>query len=332
MRVRDRALEIIRERISRGDPLYDFTGLASRPKVDAASDELRTYLSEALILPEIRELCREHFDAPKYEVMVVPRTTAAVIATILALEPRSVLHVLPEGGEAHPCVEEGCRLAGAEYEEVEESEKSDLNGFDLVVVTGCDVRWNVVSEDTLREVASAEAVTLLDDASGDRVRRLHGQKPGPRYGFDLVVTSCDKLMDGPRAGILIGRDDLVEDVRRVCEGYGWTVDGPTLAAVKRALEEFEFSSLEARLKELERVYERLKDELDVERTGAGLVFRGVEREVEIGLRLLRRYGIMTITALGYERVDRTLRFNLLTEDAERFGYDRFVEVVKGELS
>ncbi|WP_457620090.1 TIGR03576 family pyridoxal phosphate-dependent enzyme [Methanopyrus sp.] len=332
MRVRDRALEIIRERIARGDPIYDFTGLASRPKVDAAPDELRTYLSEALVLPEIRELCREHFDAPDYEVLVTPRTTAVVIATVLALEPGSVLHVLPGGGEAHPCVEEGCRLVEAEYEEVEESEIPDLDGFDLVVVTGCDVRWNVVSEETLREVASAEAVTLLDDASGDRVRRLHGQKPGPRYGFDLVVTSCDKLMDGPRAGVLIGREDLVEDVRRVCEGYGWTVDGPTLAAVKRAFEEFELKTLKARLRELERVHEELKDELNVERTGAGLVLHGVEREVEIGLELLRRYGIMTITALGYGHVDRTLRFNLLTEDAERFGYDRFVEVVKGVLS
>ncbi len=329
MGVREEALRVIRRRIERGQPLYDFTGLASRARVEAAPDEVRTYLSEALILPEVKEACREHFEAPECDVVVGSRTTGLVIAAVLALEPERVLHVLPEGGEAHPCVERGCELVGAEYVEVEGLDE-DPEEFDLVVVTGCDVSWRVIDEEVLERVGGAEVPSLLDDASGDRVRRLHGQRPGPAYGFDLVVTSCDKLMEGPRCGVLVGEPELVDRVRRVCEELGWTVDGPTLAAVRAAFERFDLERLRGRLEGIDVVVEGLSGVVGVERTGAGVVLE-VEDPVRVGMELLRGYGIMTIPVLGYPGVSRELRLNLLTEDAERFGYERLVEVLRGVL-
>ncbi len=331
--VRERALEVIRRRISAGEPVYDFTGLASRPDPSAEPDELRTYLCEALLGPEVVEAAREHFGAPEADAFVASRTTALIFALVLALEPDRVLHVLPEGGKPHPSLEEACSLAGAELVEVEEDEPVDPDGFDVVFVTGCDVSWRVVREDTLERFGDVDAVTVLDDASGDRVRRLHGQKPGPSYGFDVTLTSCDKLMDGPRAGLAVGDARVIRPVREVCESMGWTVDGPTLAAVLNALRSFDEDALRRRFEHVPEVAERLEEALGatVERTGAGVVVRGPWDDVDVAMRLLERHGIMTITALGYGGVERELRFNLLTSDAERFGFDRFVTVLSEEL-
>ncbi len=331
--VREKALEVLRGRIEAGKPVYDFTGLASRADPSAEPDELRTYLCEALLGPKVEKEARRHFDAPGASVFVASRTTALIFAVTLAFEPERVLHVLPRGGKPHPSIEEACSLVGAELVEAEEGEYPNPAGFDLVFVTGCDVSWRVAREDTLEEVGSSGAVTVLDDASGDRVRRLHGQDPGPAYGFDLTVTSCDKLMDGPRAGLAVGDPSVVSEVRGVCESMGWTVDGPALAAVLNALRSFDERSLRRRYEAVPDVAGSLHDVLnvEVEETGAGVVLRGPWDDVEVALRLLRDHGMMTITALGYGGVERELRFNLLTSDAERFGYDRFVSVLSAEL-
>lgn len=53
---------------------------------------------------------------------------------------------------------------------------------------------------------SGDIPVFVDDASGARVRTvLYGQPTAIELGADLVITSTDKLMNGPRGGLMSGK-------------------------------------------------------------------------------------------------------------------------------
>jgi L-seryl-tRNA(Ser) seleniumtransferase len=95
----------------------------------------------------------------------------------------------------------------------------------------------------LAEVASRHAIPLVDDlGSGNLLpgnTLLLGDEPSAREslsgGAGLVCFSGDKLLGGPQAGILVGRADLVELLRRHPLQRALRADKLTLAALEGTL-------------------------------------------------------------------------------------------------
>jgi L-seryl-tRNA(Ser) seleniumtransferase len=90
----------------------------------------------------------------------------------------------------------------------------------------------------LAQVARAAGIPLVDDLGSGALFAL-GDESTPaeslEAGADLVCFSGDKLLGGPQAGILVGRADLIERLRRHPLQRALRADKLTLAALEGTL-------------------------------------------------------------------------------------------------
>ena len=196
--------------------LFDLTGLAGG-FIASSSDLslLETYVGPAIFEDAIQEVGKEHMGGEK--ILAVNRTSSGILATILSLVSKdsNVVHYLAEL-PAHPSIPRSCNLVGANYFETDVFEEFSIpDNTSLVVVTGSTMDHKVIDEDEFKkviEMAHAKSIpVMVDDASGARLRTVvFDQEKACDLGADIAITSTDKLMPGPRGGLMAGREDLID--------------------------------------------------------------------------------------------------------------------------
>jgi L-seryl-tRNA(Ser) seleniumtransferase len=116
----------------------------------------------------------------------------------------------------------------------------DRTAFVLKVHPSNFVVSGFTSSVGIEELASLPATLVADLGSGllaphPRLPEEPSAAAALRAGADLVTASGDKLLGGPQCGLMLGRADLVESLRRHPFARALRVDKLTLAALEATL-------------------------------------------------------------------------------------------------
>ncbi len=338
---RESALKIIKSIIKEKgrESLYDVTGLSGDFIVNKDDlSLLETYVGPAIFEDELQVVAINHLGGEK--ALAVNRTSSGILATILAFvrEGSNVSHFLAEK-PAHPSIPRSCKLVGASYNEyVDINEFEIFDNTSLVVITGSTMDHKVVDEELFKKVIDLahdkDIPVLVDDASGARLRTaIFNQKKACELGADLVVTSTDKLMPGPRGGLMAGREDLINEVKIKATQFGLEAQPPLILAMVNGLKNYTDENLIKAFSKKEEFYNILSENYDMfEMTPTGVMVKeeslhseltnlNIETELSIkdcaflwAMILLKEEGIITIPAVGMPGASATIRFDLSTKD------------------
>ena len=362
---REKALSIIKSIVEDNgrEFLFDLTGLSGG--FIASDDELsllETYVGPAIFEEALQDVGVEHMGGEK--VLPVNRTSSGILATILTLVEKdtNVVHYL-EKLPAHPSIPRSCKLVGANYFETDVFEEFSIpDNTSLVVITGSTMDLNVIDEDEFKKVIGMahekNIPVMVDDASGARLRTVVFNQPRAcDLGADISITSTDKLMPGPRGGLMAGREDLINEIKVKVNQFGLEAQPPVVLAMLNGIKNFNGENLIRSFTRKDEFFEILNNNFtNFEKTPNGVMIspEGLSDEIKVSHNLsnndlaflfsfilLKDHGIITIPAVGMPGASATIRFDLSTNDAFNIdlndlsqkiesSFDRFLNVIDDE--
>ena len=362
---RENALFIIKNFVeNKGrNSLFDLTGLSGG--FIASSSEislLETYVGPAIFEDELQQVGIKHMGGEK--VLPLNRTSSGILATILTLVSKdsNVVHYLAEL-PAHPSIPRSCKLVGANYFETDNFDEFSISdNTSLVVITGSTMDHKVIDVDEFKniiEMAHKRNIpVMVDDASGARLRTvIFNQPKACDLGADIAITSTDKLMPGPRGGLMAGRKDLIDEIKVKVNQFGLEAQPPAVLAMLNGIKNFKEDNLINSIKRKDELFELLCQSFtNFEKTPTGVMIspEGISGEVNVShilsdndlafilsFILLKDYGIITIPAVSMPGASATIRFDLSTNDAFnldlkdlynqiKFSFDKLKDVVSDE--
>ncbi|MDO5815199.1 MAG: TIGR03576 family pyridoxal phosphate-dependent enzyme [Methanobrevibacter sp.] len=362
---RENALSIIKNIVeTKGrEHLFDLTGLSGGFIASPSElNLLETYVGPAIFEDALQEVGLEHMGGEK--VLPLNRTSSGILATILALVKKdtNVVHYLAEL-PAHPSIPRSCRLVGANYSETDIFEEFSIpENTSLVVITGSTMDHKVIDEDEFKQVIEMahekDIPVMVDDASGARLRTVvFNQAKACDLGADIAITSTDKLMPGPRGGLMAGRRDLIDEIKIKVNQFGLEAQPPLVLAMLNGIKNFKEDNLKKSLQRKDELFDLLNSYFtNFKKTPTGVMISPEDLAKEIDFPhklsdddlafvfsfiLLKDYGIITIPAVGMPGASATLRFDLSTSDAFNLdlndltkkiesSFERLLEVIPNE--
>ena len=336
---RENALSIIKDIVQNKERefLFDLTGLSGGFIASPAElSLLETYVGPAIFEDALQDVGREHMGGEK--VIALNRTSSGILATILTLVKKdsNVVHYLAEL-PAHPSIPRSCKLVGANYFETDVFEEFKIpDNTSLVVITGSTMDHKVIDEEEfikVIEMAHEKNIpVMVDDASGARLRTVvFNQAKACDLGADIAITSTDKLMPGPRGGLMAGRKELIDKIKVKVNQFGLEAQPPAVLAMVNGIKNFNGDNLVESFTRKNQLFELLSQKFNhIQKTPTGVMItpEDLSKEISVShnlsdndlafvfsLILLKNYGIITIPAVGMPGASATIRFDLSTGDA-----------------
>lgn len=336
---RENALSIIKNIVeTKGrNHLFDLTGLSGGFIASPSEISLlETYVGPAIFEDALQKVGISHMGGEK--VLPLNRTSSGIFAAILTLVKKdsNVVHYLAKL-PSHPSIPRSCKLVGANYFETDVFEEFSIHeNTSLVVITGSTMDHEVIDEDEFKQVIEMahdkNIPVMVDDASGARLRTVvFNQARACDLGADIAITSTDKLMPGPRGGLMAGRRELIDEIKIRVNQFGLEAQPPAVLAMLNGIKNFKEDNLINSFKRKDQLFDLLSFKFNNFKktpTGVMLTPQDLSKEVNIdhnlsdndlafilSFILLKEYGIITIPAVGMPGASATLRFDLSTTDA-----------------
>lgn len=346
MKKREISLKVIKSIIDKKgkNSLCDLTGLSGGFLAKQNDlNLLETYIGPAIFEEELQIVGKEHLGGEK--IFAANRTSSGILATILAIVKKntSVIHFLPEF-PSHPSIPRSCKLVGAKYLEfdnVDDFKNNFLEDTSLVIITGSTMDHKILEIDDFKDIIGIaknnNIPVLVDDASGARLRTaIYFQDKATDLGADLVVTSTDKLMMGPRGGLMAGKSELIDKIKTKAHQFGLEAQPPSILAMVKGLEEYDENNLRKSLSKKEKLVILVDSSFSMfEETPTGIMVseKSLEKEVLLNneinpnisskdlcflwaMILLKEENIITIPAVSMPGASPTIRFDLAANDAK----------------
>lgn len=327
------------------------------------------WVGPGLEAEELRQVAIGHMGGRSDDaVAIFNRTSAGIIATIAALaDGKPVVSVVPPKGRSHASVIRGSKIAGVAVHEVQGDQAwlkvIEAQRPSLVVITTVTSSLERLEDHITQEIVQyAQALganVFLDEAYGARLRTvLHGGTLSLQLGADLAVTNCDKAgLSGPRAGVLVGRAELVTAAAARGAEFGMEARAPIAAAVLRSLQKYQPEDLREESVAGQKLADALAQKMGadlVQRSDLGpmveedavlrvlmkLAGRDDERPIVVpceatsalGMVLLEEHGILTVNTHGQPGARVSLRLKPTLDALERTGgFDAVVTAVMQSL-
>ena len=218
----------------------------------------------------------------------------------------------------------------------------------LVIVTGSTMDHKVIDEDEFKaviEMAHERNIpVMVDDASGARLRTVVFNQPKAcDLGADIAITSTDKLMPGPRGGLMAGSRDLIDEIKVKVNQFGLEAQPPAVLAMVNGIKNFNKDNLVNSFERKDQLFDLLKEKFNhIQKTPTGVMItpEDLTKEIDIdhdlsdndlafvfSMLLLRNHGIITIPAVGMPGASATIRFDLSTSDAFNLDLDDLSEKI-----
>jgi len=336
---RENALSIIKDKVENQgrQSLFDLTGLSGGfIASDSEISLLETYVGPAIFEDALQEVGRGHMGGEK--ILPLNRTSSGILATVLALVKKdsNVVHYLAKL-PAHPSIPRSCKLVGANYFETDVFEEFSIpDNTSLVVITGSTMDHRVIDEEEFKKVIemahSRNIPVMVDDASGARLRTVVFNQPKAcDLGADIAITSTDKLMPGPRGGLMAGRKDLIDEIKIKVNQFGLEAQPPAVLAMLNGIKNFDEANLKNSFTRKDEFYDLLNRRFcNFEKTPTGVMIspENLNKEIDVSHNLsdndvafvfsfilLKDFGIITIPAVSMPGASATIRFDLSTSDA-----------------
>ena len=336
---RENALSIIKSivEIEGRSSLFDLTGLSGGfIATPSEISLLETYVGPAIFEDALQEVGIDHMGGEK--VLPLNRTSSGILATILTLVKKdtNVVHYLAKL-PAHPSIPRSCKLVGANYFETDVFEEFSIpENTSLVVITGSTMDHKVIDEDEFKKVIEMahemDIPVMVDDASGARLRTVvFNQAKACDLGADIAITSTDKLMPGPRGGLMAGRKDLIDEIKVKVNQFGLEAQPPAVLAMLNGIKNFDGDNLVKSFTRKDELFDLLNEKFDnFDKTPTGVMIspEGLNNEIDaqhnlsdndvaflFSFILLKEHGIITIPAVSMPGASATIRFDLSTSDA-----------------
>ena len=352
---REKALLIIKDIVENKsrDDLFDLTGLSGGFIANPSElSLLETYVGPAIFEDALQEVGINHMGGEK--VLPLNRTSSGILATILTLVKKdsNVVHYLAEL-PAHPSIPRSCKLVGANYFETDIFKEFYIpENTSLVVITGSTMDHKVINLDEFKKVIKMahdkNIPVMVDDASGARLRTVVFNQPKAcEVGADIAITSTDKLMPGPRGGLMAGSTKLIDEIKVKVHQFGLEAQPPVVLAMLNGIKNFNKDNLINSFKRKDELFDLLNLKFNnFKKTPTGVMIspEGLANEININHNLsnndlafifsfilLKNHGIITIPSVGMPGASATIRFDLSTSDAFNLDLDDLAKKIESSF-
>lgn len=244
-----------RVRTKGADSIYDLSGM--NRGAGLTEDEVPHLTSHVPFFERFEgktePLALKHMgaDEKRHKALIVNRVSAAnFIALTTILAPGDTVFALaPAGGSSHPSTVRPIAMAGAEFQQfhsIDALEKAwQTQGPPrLLLITPISAsKRHTDLADVQRALAlprAAHTLAYMDDAHmASRVGFFREPRTFEVGDVDLAVCSADKHVAGPRAGVFVGRPDLVEEIGSRIYELGLEAQAGQYVGVANALRNFD---------------------------------------------------------------------------------------------